>query len=112
MTGVIYYMGAFETPLFLYVLLHIPYEIIFYIFQSQSVHINHLKLLYGDIKIVWEINLITKFICNLNRQTIFIKWYNIWRIKIAFNKWGVKTVITQRITIFLENIIDYLVKAT
>jgi len=52
MTGVIYYMGAFETPLFLYVLLHIPYEIIFYIFQSQSVHINHLKLLYGDIKIV------------------------------------------------------------
>lgn len=40
MTGVIYYMGAFETPSFLYVLLHIPYEIIFYIFQSQSVHIN------------------------------------------------------------------------
>ncbi len=51
-TGVSYYMGAFETPSFLYVLLHILYEIIFYFFQFQSVHINHLKLLYGDIKIV------------------------------------------------------------
>ena len=40
------------TSLFLYVLLHVLYEIIFYFFQSQSVHINRLELLNGDIKIV------------------------------------------------------------